>query len=218
MAKQRLLFTFSLLLVLNCAAQTEEADTVVYKPKTVTPAIYIDYGKLATIATNFETKYEGGIELLFLEKIQLIAEVGQATLTPEGAFSNGTYESEGTYFRVGAGYLGEFNAKTNIGISARYASSSFSESSRFFTESPSETQDTFVQEIERANLNATWYELVLYTDQRLTDVFRMGVNIRFRILASYDEQTPVDVYAIPGYGRSFDNTIPAANFFIKVTF
>lgn len=217
MVKQHLLFIFSLLLAISSFAQNEEPDSVTYR-RAVTPSLYLDYGKLFTIATNFETKYEGGFELLFLEKYPLILEVGQATLNPEGAFSNGTYESEGVYFRIGTGYVGQFNAKTKIGLTARYASSSFSEDIRISIDSPSEVQDTFVQNVERVNLDATWFELVLYSDQRLTDFLYIGVNLRLRILASYDEQTPIDVYAIPGYGRSFDNTTPAANFFLKVTF
>ncbi|WP_424964157.1 DUF6048 family protein [Ekhidna sp.] len=217
MVKQRLLFIFSLILSVGCFAQTEEADTVVYR-RTLTPSIYLDYGKLLTIPTNFETKYEGGIEILFMEKFPLIIEAGQATLSPEGAYSNGTYESEGFYYRIGAGYVSQFLPKNKIGISFRYASSTFSENGRIFIESPSDAQDDFVQSIEREDLTATWYELVVYSDRKLSDVFSIGLNLRLRVLASYDEQNVPDVYAIPGYGRSFEDTVPAANFFLKVSF
>lgn len=218
MAKQLLLFTFSLIVWVSASfAQSEEADSVVFK-RTITPAIYLDYGKLFTIPTTLETKYEGGIELLFLEKFPLIVEAGQATLTPEGAFSNGTYESRGYYYRIGTGFYNQFTPKNKVGLTVRYASSTFSEDGRVFIESPSGTQDTFVQNIDREDLKATWYEVVLYTDQRLSDLFSIGLNLRLRILAVYDEQAPIDVYSIPGYGRSFDSTIPAANFFLKLSF
>ncbi|WP_436516732.1 DUF6048 family protein [Ekhidna sp. To15] len=217
MVKHLLLFIFSLIVSLGCFAQTEEADSVVVK-RTVSPSLYLDYGKLFTIPTNFETKYEGGVELLFLQKFPVIIEVGQAKLSPEGAYSNGIYESEGFYYRIGTGYYSQFLAKNKIGISLRYASSSFSENGRIFIESPSGTQNDFIQNIVREDLKATWYEVVVYSDQKLTDLFTIGVNLRLRILAEYDEQSPVDVYSIPGYGRSFDKTIPAANFFLKVTF
>lgn len=219
MAKQALLFIFSLIVTISCFSQEQEveADTVVYK-RIITPSLYLDYGKLLTIPTSIETKYEGGLELLFLEKFPLILEVGQATLTPEGAYSNGTYESTGYYYRIGTGFYSQFFTKSKIGLTVRYASSTFSEDGRIFIESPSGVQDTFIQNIVREDLKATWYEVVLYTDQKLTDLFTIGLNIRLRILADYDEQSPVDVYSIPGYGRSFDKTIPAANFFLKVTF
>ncbi|WP_462249102.1 DUF6048 family protein [Ekhidna sp.] len=218
MVRRHLLFTFSLaLLAGTCFAQSNAADSIVVK-RTVIPSLYIDYGKLLTIPSNIETKYEGGIELLFLEKFPLIIEAGQATLTPEGAYSNGTYESSGYYFRVGTGFMNQFTAKNKIGITARYARAIFKEEGRIFIESPSETQDTFVQNIDREDVNATWYEMVLYTDQKLSDMFSIGLNLRFRVLVEYDEFSPVDVYSIPGYGRSFDGTIPAANLFLKVNF
>ncbi len=217
MAKHRLLFIFSLILVLGSFAQTEDADSVVVK-RLVSPSLYLDYGKLLTIPTNFETKYEGGIEILFLEKFPLIIEAGQATLSPEGAYSNGIYESEGFYYRIGAGYYSQFLAKNKIGISFRYASSTFTEDGRIFIESPSGAQGDFIQNIIREDLKATWYEVVVYSDQKLTDLFTIGVNLRLRVMAEYDRQSPVEVYSIPGYGRSFDRTIPAVNFFLKVTF
>lgn len=217
MAKHRLLFIFSLITWISCFAQTGEADSIVVR-RTVAPSLYLDYGKLLTIATNFETKYEGGIELLFWEKFPLILEAGQAILNPEGAYSNGIYESEGFYYRIGAGYYSQFLVKNKIGISFRYASARFSEDGRIFINSPSGAQDDFIQNILREDLKATWYEVVVYSDQKLTDLFTLGVNLRLRLLAEYDEQSPVDVYSIPGYGRSFDKTIPAVNFFLKVTF
>lgn len=220
MVKQRLLFIFSLAISSISFGQSEEVDSVA-SARFITPSLYLDYGKLLTIPSNIETKYEGGLELLFMEKFPLIVEVGQATLTPEGAYSNGTYESEGTYFRVGTGYFNQFTAKNNIGISFRYASAEFSEDGRIFISSPSGSQEDFIQNIERENLKANWYEIVLNTDMRLlkdSDLFRLGLKLRFRMLASYDEQDPFDVYSIPGYGRAFDKTIPAANFFLKVTF
>lgn len=218
MAKHRLLFIFSLVILSGfCLAQTDDADTLVYK-RTLTPSLYLDYGKLLTIPVDFETKYEGGLELLFMERFPLIVEVGQATLTPEGAYSNGTYESEGIYYRIGTGYYSQFLPKNKIGLTLRYAASTFTETGRIFIESPSGSQDDFIQNIKREDLKASWYEIVVYSDRKLSELFSIGLNLRLRILESYDEQEGVDVYSIPGYGRSFDKTIPAANFFLKVSF
>ncbi|MEO9484953.1 MAG: DUF6048 family protein [Ekhidna sp.] len=219
MVKPRLLFIFSLILSAACLAQTKDAakDSALYS-RGVIPSFYLDYGKLLTIPTEMETKYEGGFELLFKEKFPLIVEVGQATLSPEGAYSNGTYESQGVYFRIGTGYYNQLTPKNKIGLTARYGSSSFSEDGRIFIESPSGSQGNFIQNIEREDLKATWYEVVVYTDKKLSELFSIGMNLRLRILADYDKQEDVDVYAIPGYGRSFDKTIPAMNFFLKVSF
>ena len=221
MGKRALPFIFSLLIAAVSFAQEAssgvEEDTVVRK-RPLAPSLYLDYGKLLTLPSSFERKIEGGLEVLLYEHFPLIIEAGTGTLTPEGAFSNGTYESEGFYWRVGTGYINQFLPKNKIGLTLRYASSSYSEGARITIESPSGAQDNFVKVIDRKDLTASWYEVVIYSDRTLSDLFTIGVNIRLRILAEYDEQSPIDVYAIPGYGRSFDRTVPAMNFFLKVTF
>ncbi|MEM0938293.1 MAG: DUF6048 family protein [Bacteroidota bacterium] len=191
------------------------------KRRFISPAFYLDIGKLMTIPLAIETKYEGGFELLFLEKFPVNIEIGSATLAPNGAFSNGTYESTGSYYRVGTGYIDRYDAKHDIGLTFRYAASTFDENGRIFIDSPSQTQDNFIQGIDRTNLTAKWWEVGIYSDSRLfkgSELLRYGIFLRLRILQSYDAQEEIDVYAIPGYGRSFDKTVPSANFFIKLRF
>lgn len=244
---RRLLFIFSLLLGLCSVAQevdslstdslivdqsivtdsillTEDStqiaeDTIKIERKFLTIGPYIDISKLLTIPTEFETKYEAGLELRFSERFSIYGEMGSATTSPKDAYTNGTYESSGTYFRLGLGYVGRFDPKHDIGISFRYGSSTFSEEGRIFITSPSGAQDDPPLRIERSDLTAQWWELVLYSDMKLfenSDLFWFGLNLRLRILDSYDIQDAPDVYAIPGYGRTFDKVIPAVNFFLKV--
>ena len=250
MEKRRLLFIFSLLAIFTCYGQDPAlkiardtippTQTFLLNDSTITtdgersdsvetplpkrfliPSLYLDYGKLLTIPVSFETKYEGGVELLFGERFTIIGELGSATLSPRGAYTNGTYESDGIYYRLGLGYLMQKDAEHHIGISMRYGSASFDELVRIFIESTSGAQDDVSQTINRSSLAAKWWELILYTDQQLfrkSERFWVGLNVRLRILQSYDQQEEIDVYAIPGYGRSFDKTIPAANIFLKVRF
>ena len=249
MATRRLLFISSLLLALVVSAQEADslkidslvvaqevlldsassdstttaiasADTVKIVRKFLTIGPYIDLTKLFTIPTDFETKYELGLELRFSERFSLYGEWGSATTTPEEAYTNGIYESSGTYYRLGLGYVGQLDPKHDIGISFRYGASTFDEDVRIFINSPSEVQGPFNRNVvDRSDLTANWWEVVLYSDQQLlqnSELFWLGFNLRLRILDSYDAQDVPDVYAIPGYGRSFDKTIPAINFFLKV--
>lgn len=200
------------------ASAQQEVDTTSFR-RTLIPSIYIDYGKLLTLPSSQETKYEGGIELLFLEKYPLILEAGSATLNPDQAFANGTYESTGVYYRVGTGFYSQFKPKNKLGLTFRYGASMFDESGRTISESPSGTQEADIRRLDRGgSLSASWFEAVIYSDRTINDLLSIGINIRLRVLIDYDEQSPVDVYAIPGYGRSFDNSIPAANLFLKVSF
>ncbi len=196
-------------------------DSILVKKKFLSVEPYLDLSKLATIPFDFETKYEGGLELRFFEQYSFYAEVGSITTSPEGAYRNGVYESSGTYFRLGAGLVGPLDPAHDIGISFRYAISNFDETGSIFIDSPSQAQPDFVRRINRSDLSASWWELVLYSDRKLlesSDLLWFGLNLRLRILANYDVQAVPDVYAIPGYGRAFDKTIPAANFFLKVKF
>ena len=210
-----LLLIFSLLQLQTLAGQTQDS---VARKRFLSPAIYVDYGKLLTIQSKAETKYEGGIEFIIKERLQLIGEFGGATLNPEGAYRNGTYESDGYYFRIGLGYLAQPTPKNRIGLSIRYAMSTFDETGTYVLQSPTAVQSDFVQSIVRRDLSARWGELVLNTDRKINQLLSIGMHLRFRVLIDYDEQDIIDVYAIPGYGRSFDETIPAANFFLKATF
>lgn len=218
MAKRHLLFIFSAFICLLATGQENDSTRLVRK---IIPSIYIDYGKLVTIASNFETKYEGGLEFVIMEKLSIIAEAGSATLSPEGAYANGTYESNGWYYRIGGGFTKMLTAKNRIGLSFRYAESSFEEDGRIYIESPTNAQADYIQSINRSNLKANWVEMVFSSDQQIlknSDIFSVGLNIRLRMLLDYTRQESIDVYAIPGYGRSFDKTIPAANLFFKVNF
>ena len=71
------IFSFTLLTVYG-----QESDSVEVGKKPIIPRIYWDYGKTALAWSNFETKTELGLELLFFEKIQLIGEIGIATINP----------------------------------------------------------------------------------------------------------------------------------------
>jgi len=202
-------------------SQIQDSPEIKEPKRFFTPSVYLDYGKLLTIPFKFETKYEGGLEFLFMERVPLIVEVGSATLSPEGAYTNSTYESAGMYYRFGLGFIGSKDPEHNVGLSIRYGMSSFDETRRFLVRSTSGIQDDLAQTIDRKDLNASWWELVVYTDQQLfkkSERLWIGLNLRMRILQSYDSQKEVDAYAIPGYGRAFDKTIPGANLFLKIKF
>lgn len=197
----------------------EAMDSVVAVPKRfLTPSIYIDYGKMLTLISNFETKYEGGIELLINEQFPICLEVGLATITPESAFSNGDYESSGMYYRIGAGYVSQWNPKNKLGIGFRYGSSVFDESARIQLESPTGIQEPEIITVEEKDQSASWGEIVVYSDRKLNNFLSIGLNLRLKILAQYSPNEPIDVYAIPGYGRSFEKTNPGANLFFKISF
>lgn len=202
----------------NVPKVESEEDTSTYVARAIIPSIYIDYGKLLAIPLDIETKYEVGVEILFKEKIPLIFEAGAATLNPTKVYSNGSYESSGNYFRIGTGIYSQFVPKNKLGFTVRYAISSFDESASLDTENTINIPRTLTAAYSRSGINASWMEFVLYSDTKINNLLSLGMNLRFRYLLDYDLQSPDDVYSIPGYGRSFDQSMVAANLFLKVSF
>ena len=186
----------------------------------------VDYGKPAVSFLSGETRYEGGLNLLFFDHYSLIGEYGFADLHPENGLQNGDYFSEGNYFRVGGGYLNNIGPKSKLGLSVRYGQSTFTDI--YYTYQTSSIQnDTEIVNGPR-NSEARWVEVVLTSESRLifdranpenkiNHLFSLGFHVRLRFLSSYDRYPVYDTYAIPGYGRTVNNPNPALNLYLRIT-
>lgn len=222
----RLLFVIFSIVSLGAGAQST-VDTVGIKPKLATVYLYWDYGKTALLWTDFEKKTEFGLDLRIREKIQLIGEFGSADLKPREAFQNVSYEVSGSYWRVGAGLIGDIDPLNKIGIGMRYGQSTANDRAAYLIQTDPGNSGTVSGVLSRQNIKAHWMEIVLDSEKKLmlnkknpeamiNDRFAIGVNARYRILLDYAEQENIDIYTIPGYGRSSGDRILAVNLFLKV--
>ncbi|SHJ66944.1 hypothetical protein SAMN04488028_101849 [Reichenbachiella agariperforans] len=217
----RYTYIFSLILFLGVvthrgAAQSTGASDSTRMPVLSSASILVDYGKLATgLFMESETKYEGGVQLEFWNKLVLIGEYGMARLEPRGAYVNANYVSEGSYYRVGLGYKIDMNPKNNFVFSVRYGNSTYSDSGEAVIESASGLYDPFVLPFERQEVSAFWTEIVMSSERRIWKGLYTGFHVRLRVMVDYDDQAPLDVFSIPGYGRTFDKSVPAFNLYIK---
>lgn len=178
-------------------------------------AVSVDYGKLFGQFLKKESKFEFGGQLELKNRLVLIGEYGFATLNPEGAYQNTDYQSDGSYYRLGLGYKIDMSAKNNIYFSARYARASYSDKGTLDIASASGIYDDLNESFYRRDLSAQWFEVTMSSEARLWKGLYAGFHLRLRIMDKYDEQEPLDVYSIPGYGRTFDRTIPAVNLYLK---
>lgn len=185
------------------------------KPFLSSLAISVDYGKLAGQLLNTESKYEFGGQVELMDRVVAIGEYGFSTLNPNGAYQNTDYQSEGNYFRIGLGYKIDFKPKNNLYFSVRYAKSSFEDMGTIDITSASGIYNDLNEPFVRKGLSAQWFEVVMSSEARLWKSLYAGFHLRLRIMDKYDEQEPLDVYSIPGYGRTFDRTIPALNLYLK---
>jgi hypothetical protein len=147
-----------------------------------------------------------------------------ATLDPLKAYDNAIYYTiEGSYFRAGLDYYLSVDLRNFLYFGFRYGLSQFEDRGKFLIES--EFWPDYEEEFGDAGLTASWYELILGSETRLQigqpeskiyirNLF-LGWKFRFRILGQFENREEPLIYAIPGYGRTFDKTIPAVNFYIK---
>ncbi len=202
----------------------DPGDSIVHRPFFSGVEFSLDYGKLITYPSKFENKLEGGVSLRFFQRLALAGEYGHATLDPLKAYDNVNYYTiQGNYFRAGFDYYMNIDQKNFIYFGARYGSSKFEDNGEFVI--GSEFWGNYQDGFGSQNLMASWGELVFGTETKLMigkpdskfqikNLF-MGWNLRFRILGTFENREVIKVYAIPGYGRTADKTIPAINFYVK---
>ncbi len=194
-------------------------------------ALHIDYGKILTLPFDFENKYEGGVALEIFENIAVVGEFGFWDKDADQAIENGSYNSTGTYWRLGAGFNLPFNTPgSQIGFGFRYAESTFDDEGSFQIESADDLTDPFTGSFTRQDLSASWLSGVLTStgplklkkkvaESPLNRLFKIGVQLRWRFLRSYDrtlsDTDPIEVYTIPGYGRTLSDNTLAINFFVR---
>jgi hypothetical protein len=190
--------------------------------------LVIDYGKILTLWTDFESKYEVGINLRFYEKFVIAAEMGYAELNPLNAYDNALYYTvKGSYARLGLDYYTSYNPKSFYYAGFRYGMSFFEDEGLFLIDS--EYWEDYQEGFGSTDISASWIELIVGTETYLKfgkkkeenpkSKFLFGWKFRLRILADFEnrEEKPL-IYSIPGYGRTFNNITPAINLYVKYRF
>ncbi|MEQ9298464.1 MAG: DUF6048 family protein [Cyclobacteriaceae bacterium] len=180
--------------------------------------LYVDYGKFIGFIADFEQKNAVGARLTFGNNIYIGGEYGWGTVTPPDAYENTAYEVSGSYMRLMAGLMKSLTPKTNIGFGLAYATGTYEDIGTPMIESPSGLFEVEVEPFARENIKASWYELNLLSESQLARNLYLGLTIRLRVMGDYDRQEPLDIFTLPGYGRTFDNSLPAANLFIRYQF
>ena len=211
--KQPLKYIFSILLTVSPLLVSGQAlDSARAKSK-FSFDIALDYGKILTLPSGFEKKMELAAGVTIKGKLQLIGELGYGKLTPEEAIKNGSYESAGIYYRAGLAYGGEIIPKNYLLLGLMYGMSDFEDRGTVIIQSEvcGDNQEHF----HHPGLTATWYEIILISEQEINDRIFLGSKFRLRNLRSFENDYEPEVYSIPGYGRTFDKSIPAFNLFVK---
>ncbi len=176
--------------------------------------IKIDYGKILTYPTKFESKLEGSVGVILFRRLVLNGTYGLATLDPLKAYKNVEYYTiEGDYMKFGLGYYFAINPKNYFTIEAKYAMANYSDKGKFLI--GSDFFNDFEGEFGSENLSADWFELVIDSETEFKKNLYLGIQLSLRIMHEFETREDIPVYTVPGYGRTFDKTTPAASLFIK---
>jgi len=176
--------------------------------------LLIDYGKIATLASEFESKYDVEAGLIVFRRANIALEYGGGTLSPKKAFQNvGFYTVEGQYVRFGLDYIFALNAKNTFAIGGRYGVSNYADEGRFLLSSP--LWETYQSDFGSDDLSATWVALAATSETLMRKNLYLGIKLRLRYLLEFETREDIPVYSIPGYGRTFDKSVPAVNLYIK---
>ncbi|MEM9856701.1 MAG: DUF6048 family protein, partial [Bacteroidota bacterium] len=176
-----------------------------------------DYGKLITAASDFESKFEAAVGFQLANRIVPTVHVGYATIRPQTAFENGTYESSGVYGRIGFNYLIPLDNTNTYYAGLRYGLSTFEDKGSASIDS--DIFETYTIDFGESDQTATWFEVVIGTEKKLRyyNIY-LGGLFSLRFINSRNKFVPIDTYAIPGYGRTLDNSVPAFNLYVRYLF
>jgi len=188
--------------------------------------MYWDYGQTLMLWQERSQKYEGGLECLLFDKVQIFAEAGFRKIIPNNLYKNIDYQSEGRFYRLGIGYLAYLDEVNRLGLSMRFAESSFKDEGVIFINSET-INSPMRNNFERSDLQATWMEIVLNSEKQLklkkdapasywNKFFSIGIMIRYKMLLDYPSYQPIEVFSIPGYGRLINKRNLGFNLFLKI--
>ena len=169
---------------------------------------------MLTYPLKFEDKLEGELGVVLRRRIIISGTYGSSKLDPLKAFKNVEYYTiEGDYFKLGLEYQLSINPKNFLSLGGKYATSKYSDNGKFLV--GSEFWDDYQQEFGGDNYQAQWVEVVINTETRMAKNLYLGAEISLRFMIDFDSREDIPVYAIPGYGRHFDKSLPAINLYIK---
>jgi len=206
--------------LLLAAFCSEAQDTLTVKHGKAALLLSADYGKGLESLVNKQTKWEFGLGVLLAGRYNFIAEYGYGRLNPESVINNGSYTAEGNYFRFGFAHVFRVSPKRYLSLGVLYATTRFTDYGT--VQISSDLWPDIDTSFTRSDLSAHWFEVIMTTEAPLFKLnegplrnFYWGTRLRVRIMAADLSQPGFDVYAVPGYGKTYSSVVPAVNFFVK---
>lgn len=192
------------------------ADSIAFvQAEKFTINIFLDYGKLFTIPSTFETKGEAGIYLKFNRKWGIGGEAGYARLNPQNTFRNADVNIEGYYYGGFLYYFVNLDLKSAIFLGGGYSLGFYEDDITYVISNGVYGESSY--NVRRENLTASWASFRLGSEQRLMNNIYLGAlfEVRYKI----DNDVPIGIHpiAIPGFGTAESSLLPALNLYVKLS-
>lgn len=196
--------------------ELQDSIAQAYRENPFAIQIGLDLLKLGSFALDRETKYEGQVGFGY-KRLTLVLEAGHAFYASALAYKNSEdYSVEGDYYRVGLDYAFNIGPKSQIILGLRYGISTFGHQGTF--EVHSELWDNYIATVpasQKSGATANWGEVVLGSQSNIAKNLYFGWYFRWRKILERTTYDPIDIYYVPGYGKSIDNSVPAINLLLK---
>ncbi len=216
--KLRPVYIISLLLLAAFCSKAQ--DSLTAKQSKVALLLSADYGKGLESLVNKQAKWEFGLGVLLTRRYNFMAEYGYGRLNPKSVINNGSYSAEGNYFRLGFAHVFRVSPKRYLSLGVLYAASRFTDYGT--VQISSDLWPDIDISFTRKDLSAYWFEVIFTTEAPLFKAnagllsnFYWGSRLRIRIMSADLSQPDFDVYAVPGYGKTYSSVVPAVNFFVR---
>ena len=217
----RQVYIISILLIIPLMSTAQDTTTVTSDRK-FGISLVVDYAKPFEVLFTDQEKWEFGLGII-VNKVVFVGEYGYANLKPASVINNGSYISEGNYYRAGLEYMFNIAPKRSLSLGTMYASSSFKDQGT--VEITSELWPSVEEKFIREDLEVNWVEFILNTEAPLFRVeeglfsnFYWGARIRVRVMLSDVVRPDFDIFAVPGFGKTYSPVVPAFNLFLKYRF
>ncbi len=125
---------------------------------------------------------------------------------------NGTYQNEGTYFRIGTdiNFILKDPDRNMLFLGFRYGQSNFDETVNYFFTDPN--FGDFQKSVTTSQISGRWGELTTGLRVKIWKGFWMGYTARFKFAPSTSSTPGVIPFDIPGYGLAEKSTYWGLNY------
>ena len=194
----------------------QDSIAMAYSKNPFAIQIGLDILKLGTFALDKETKYEGQVGIGY-KRLTIVVEAGHGYYASALAYKNSdNYSVEGDYYRIGLDYAFNIGAKNQILLGLRYGTSTFGHQGTFAVYSELwDNYRTAIPASESTGATATWGEVILGSQTNIARNLHFGWYFRLRKMLERTTYEPIDIFYVPGYGKSIDGSVPAINLFLK---